>query len=451
MFTRYLNTESFSFYGLLPGLFPLELFVIITLLLKGSQKRSKFIIRTLIAICGIVMYITFAPSLNTVFFSNYSVGIVRRLGSFADFTVRFLLVVLLMFFCYKTKFSNVLFIGTIGFCVQNLSDNIVNIIYSYISTENAALKNFLFTALFLSVFALVYFLLYKLYMYKTKGDVLIKISKTQIIIFVTVTLLVANFLNMFLTGAIEDKSLKYIGRLTIILCDVLIIWLQISSLMTDRITSELKEIHGMWKKDRQSYAMGKERLNAINIQVHDMKHMLKHVDNKNADEIKKNFDAAIKDYDAIMNTGNEALDVVLNEKNEICRAENIELTVIADGESLNFMNSVDIYSLFGNILDNAIESVMKIDDPAKKNISLSVCVIGHNLVIRSDNCFCGEIKFRHGMPVTTKPDKNAHGYGTKSIGLLARKYCGVYAFTVQNETFTLEITIPKASEGEDDS
>lgn len=66
------------------------------------------------------------------------------------------------------------------------------------------------------------------------------------------------------------------------------------------------------------------------------------------------------------------------------------------------MRPMDISALFGNALDNAIESVRKIADPDKRLIHVSVQRQKGFLRIRIENCFEGKIRFENGMPVTSK-------------------------------------------------
>lgn len=56
----------------------------------------------------------------------------------------------------------------------------------------------------------------------------------------------------------------------------------------------------------------------------------------------------------------------------ILREVGIILNCMADGACLDFMDAVDIYTIFGNALDNAIESVSKLEDPEQRMISVMV-------------------------------------------------------------------------------
>ena len=53
---------------------------------------------------------------------------------------------------------------------------------------------------------------------------------------------------------------------------------------------------------------------------------------------------------------------------------------MAEGGDLSFMSDADIYSLFGNILDNAVEAVMKVE-PERRAVTLSIKTVGNMIVV----------------------------------------------------------------------
>ena len=79
---------------------------------------------------------------------------------------------------------------------------------------------------------------------------------------------------------------------------------------------------------------------------------------------------AIMIYDTRIDTGNKALNTVLMEKGLYCQSHDIQLTCMPSGDSLDFMQVADIYALFGNALDNAINATMELNDPSKRVINV---------------------------------------------------------------------------------
>lgn len=106
------------------------------------------------------------------------------------------------------------------------------------------------------------------------------------------------------------------------------------------------------------------------------------------------------------------------------------------------MKSSDIFSLFSNALDNAIECVSEYDDD-KRIISLKVIRQEKITLISIENYCDKEIVYDGGLPVTTKKDKNLHGFGLKSIDYIVRKYDGVVKIKTENNMFSLTIVLPE--------
>ena len=125
----------------------------------------------------------------------------------------------------------------------------------------------------------------------------------------------------------------------------------------------------------------------------------------------------------------------------LCVQKGITFTCVADGDALNFMSDIDICSLFGNALDNAIESF---DGSATEAKLIKLAVYKNNglVIIRCENTFDGELKIRDGELQTTKKERQNHGYGVKSIKTVAEKYGGTVNFAVNDGIFALGVVIP---------
>ena len=132
------------------------------------------------------------------------------------------------------------------------------------------------------------------------------------------------------------------------------------------------------KQAEEQYALAKENIELINLKCHDLKHQIREIGTSaTGNEAIKEIEKMISIYDAGIRTGNEALDIILTEKSLYCNNRNIKLYCIADGSLLMFMSDPDLYSLFGNLLDNAIEAVENL--PEEKRFI--------NLVVRNVNGF----------------------------------------------------------------
>jgi sensor histidine kinase regulating citrate/malate metabolism len=110
-------------------------------------------------------------------------------------------------------------------------------------------------------------------------------------------------------------------------------------------------------------------------------------------------------------------------------------------DGLSFIDDLDIWSLFGNAIDNAIEAQEK-EEEGKRLIRLNVNVKNSFTTIHVENYCTQKISFENGLPATSKNDKDFHGYGLKSISSIVEKYNGNALVRFKNHLFTLDIMIP---------
>ena len=132
----------------------------------------------------------------------------------------------------------------------------------------------------------------------------------------------------------------------------------------------------------------------------------------------------------------------LTKNSLICQAEDISLTYAGNGEDFSFMSTMDVYSLFGNAIDNAVEAVRKVSDPEKKIVDISAERIGKMINVIITNYFSGPLCLQDGIPVTSKKEEEGfHGFGIKSMQALAKKYNGSIHINLHDDVFVLTISI----------
>ena len=195
-----------------------------------------------------------------------------------------------------------------------------------------------------------------------------------------------------------------------------------------------------------NYQISKKSVDMVNQKYHDLKHQINllraEFDSKDALVYLDKMEREIESYEAQNKTGNKILDTILTGKSLYCQQNDIKLTVVADGSLLNFMDIMDVSALFGNALDNAIESVSAIQDKEKRLIHLTVSRDKGFVRIRMENCYGGELDFENGLPQTTKKDRNYHGYGLKSMRSTVQKYNGSVRVDAKDGWFELRVLIP---------
>ena len=226
---------------------------------------------------------------------------------------------------------------------------------------------------------------------------------------------------------------------------VFIMYLQNELFRKSAMRQELEVMNLLLKKEQEQYRLSKENIAIINQKCHDLKHQIRAI-RKSKDMDKGQYLKEVEDsigiYEAIVQTGNEVLDTILTEKSLYCKERGITVSCVAEGELLSFMQTMDLYSLFGNALDNAIEAVEKLIEEDMRQIDVLIHRQQNFLMINVLNPVGEELKFEEGLPVTTKADKNFHGFGMRSMQYIVKKYDGFLNASLEDGCFSLKILIP---------
>lgn len=227
---------------------------------------------------------------------------------------------------------------------------------------------------------------------------------------------------------------------------ITLLYLQSALFKKSSMRKELETIQLLWHQQKGQYQLSKETIELINHKCHDLKHQVQAIravkDEKERETYLEKIEKSVQIYSAIVRTGNEILDTILTEKSMICENSGIHINCVADGSLLAFMNPVDLYTLFGNALDNAIEAVRKLESKEKRVIDIMLYERQSFLMLQIVNPMCGEVKFEDGLPLTTKAKNGYHGYGMKSMLHTIQKYEGHLTTEVKNGCFYFNVMLP---------
>lgn len=230
-----------------------------------------------------------------------------------------------------------------------------------------------------------------------------------------------------------------------LICGTFVLAGQVRQQKQLRLQQELDTQQQLWLRQKAQYELSRETIELINRKCHDLKHQvaaLKHIhDPARQNEVIDSLQESVMIYDAMLKTGNDILDTVLTEKSLMCGRHKIVLTCMADGRLMSFMDAVDLYTLFGNALDNAIEASLPLSE-AERTIDLQVREKAGLILISVTNRFAGVIEAGAKLPKTKKEDQGWHGFGLKSIRAVAEKYGGLMKVRGEDGVFTLRVTLP---------
>lgn len=346
---------------------------------------------------------------------------------------------------FKLRIAELLFVGTSGYSVQHMVYSLLTIaLFYWPSTLPRWAREILLNGLpYLTAAILFYFCLVRP-SYR-KGELHRRDSRSAIIS--AIILIYTLVLSVWSSGDYTAPSFlsSVVSRIYAIGNCLVALLLQFEIFHSDRLVSDKQIVDQLLHEERKQQSLSKQTVDIINLKCHDMKHQLSALESlQNSAQAKQSLQEIQHDimvYDANVKTGNDALDVVVMEKGLLCEHEGIRLNCLLDGSLLSFMEDNDIFSLFGNILDNAIECEEK-EEKEKRYITLKIEKIGEMVWVHEDNYCSSPVVFTdEGMPLTTKADTNYHGFGTKSIRFIGDKYGGKTTLQRKGNLFTVDLLI----------
>lgn len=301
------------------------------------------------------------------------------------------------------------------------------------------------------IYGAVYLVTWKLYhKYDTKDGALM-ITNKELFSYIIIGLAVFFISNVGFVSWKNPLGIRYIPeifnvRTLIDLGGVAILYAYHVQRMDLRVRHELESVQNILHNQYIQYKQSQEAMDIINYKYHDLKHhiiALRAEENaQRRNDYLDKMEEEIKNYEAWNKTGNKVLDTLLTSKNLYCLKNGISMTCVVDGTLFDFMDTMDICSVFGNALDNAIEYEKKLPDREKRLIHVSAFAQKNFLIVRFENYCEEQLVFGEGLPATTKDDSRFHGYGLKSLRYTVHKYGGEVDVSVRDNWFNLKILIP---------
>lgn len=343
---------------------------------------------------------------------------------------------------YKESISRILLCCSGAYAMQHIARNVSSLIFLIpvfsVSDHAATLSFILGVAVCAAVYAGIYFLWIRRFRHSEtyEGNNIRKVVLSLIVIVVCIGM-------SRITSDNPDRNfLSEIAEsiYAVVSCSVLLIS-QFGVVENDSMHREVASMEELLRAERKQYELSRENIQLINEKCHDLKHQVAALRTGASEESISEIEHAVMIYDSMVKTGNDVLDVILSEKKLQCESKNVQMTCMARGDLVSFMDSADVYSLFGNALSNAIEGAGNVSDEQNRCVSVNVRDIGNLLSVHVENYFDGALNMENGLPVTDK-DKNYHGFGMQSMNRIARKYGGEMTVLAENHKFKLDVLIP---------
>ena len=431
----------FELYGMV---FIAQLLISLLIFVMFLPRRNFFVMRVLIALSVYVMVVTViwaiirelndgVPKYSPVFFLSATLFLGIAVGA-----------------CFKTNAFGALYYTTAAYAVQHAAYSVSNILLNLFGADWNKFLHFLFFDVFVYLAVASVFFAF-VFSFRKKMNTCtydVRVFIVSLCIMVVCVLLSYSFDSVFaelLPLEVQLKEVRIYCNIYAIIGCIASVIIQFSFQTENRLTSEKEILNRLMNSEKKSHEMSKDVIDLINKKSHDLKQQLSVLEQLGDTKGIQNYTEELKDcldiYDSVVQTGNDALDIVISEKVLVCRKNDIAFSYLVDGKTLSFMNTVDIASLFGNALDNAIER-QRAESADKRFINLNLTKKNGFIYIHIDNYCSEKIEFEDGMPLSTKANNGYHGFGTKSIGSIVDKYDGEVMMSVEDDVFNLDALIP---------
>lgn len=407
-------------------LFPVELLSVCLLYMLPLEKRRGFLLRVVL---GALVCLGLA-------------ALIPR--SLLRYLLEFALTALFAWVCCDLGLWDTLYCAVCAYATQHFAYSTHAFLYQLLGRPSGW-----YYWLKLLIYAAVYLIFYMVFARRlpdkgrygaTWGQ-----SLFSMLLILSFTILISHYVTLQVLGGNSDRPYLYACRLYAMLCCFFALWVQAIWQKRARLQRELDLKDRLWRQERTQYDLAKENIALINRKCHDLKHQIAALDRPGRDEGRSRYLREIEDsiqiYDCTVKTGSEVLDTVLTEKKLYCEGHRINMTCVADGSKLGFLDPVDVYAMLGNAIDNAIEAVSGLPDQ-QRLVAVSVWSSRGLLLIQCENCFDRPLHFEDGLPVTTKSDSGYHGFGMKSIRYTVEKYDGCMTVHTEDGLFVLRLSIP---------
>ena len=206
---------------------------------------------------------------------------------------------------------------------------------------------------------------------------------------------------------------------------------RIERFQSELIEKQVREIQNMYRQVRGWRHDYRNHINNMKIQLSEGNYdKLSNYLNELADDLDT--------VDTVIKTGNVMADAILNSKLNVAEKMNIKLNVKANVPDKLPMSDVELCSMLGNILDNAVEACGTLPEE-KRFMRVYIGKLKGQLYLSVQNS-AGKVRKSKNTYLSTK--EGEHGYGLFRIDRVAKKYGGYVNRQNEEGVFATEIMVP---------
>jgi len=206
---------------------------------------------------------------------------------------------------------------------------------------------------------------------------------------------------------------------------------RIERFQSELIEKQVREIQNMYRQVRGWRHDYRNHIQNMKIQLSE----------KNYEQLAEYLTELADDLDTVdtvIKTGNVMADAILNSKLTVAQKLNVRLNVKANVPERLPMSDVELCSVLGNMLDNAVEACGNLPEK-ERFMRVYIGKLKGQMYLSVQNS-AGKVRKEKGAYLSTK--EGEHGYGLFRIDRIAKKYGGYVNRQNEEGIFATEIMIP---------
>lgn len=357
---------------------------------------------------------------------------------------------LLLFSLYNVSFKTAIFHSLIFMVVMLASEIFIMVICSILFNDFNALENNISVYLFSAITSkLIYFAIImailKAFAQKESAEQANKFFWLLFVMPLTsiMVLLCFRYITYQMKLTHFFSFLWAISCLGLLFANILVFAIYEYSLKSTKELYELKTISYQEEQDKKYYEILEQTNKEMHLFSHDIKNHLIQI--RNLEDINAIQDYVDKLYPNIEHfsrigiSKNKMLDLIISKYSRLCESKNIQFDIDVKTANLSYIDDVDLSTLMNNILDNAIEAAEKSNSKFVQLYLFSKNAMYDGLLIKN-SCDFAPIN-KDGILNTTKNNKSFHGFGTKSIKNIIKKYDAIYDWKYDEKSKIFETNI----------
>lgn len=213
-----------------------------------------------------------------------------------------------------------------------------------------------------------------------------------------------------------------------------------------QLEKESKAIHMQNEVERlrvekSYYDILEQQNQKLRIYAHDAKNHLTAIqsltDDPQINQYIGSLSRQLADYTRICNSGNKMLDIMLHKYDLECRSKGIDFQYDVKLCNLSGIEDIDLVAILGNLMDNAMTAAARSEE---KYICLETGRHNAYQILTIRNSSDAAPQTEGDSLISSKKNKEYHGFGLKSVAQVLQKYQGDFDWNYDSAASQFTVT-----------